>query len=49
MKKMKWLLGALALILIQACASTKPSTEPAAYDRAVEKEFNENYQERLKY
>jgi outer membrane biogenesis lipoprotein LolB len=49
MKKMKWLVAALALVLIQACASTKPSTDPTQYDRAVEKEFNENYQERLKY
>jgi len=49
MKTMKCLLGALALLFVQACSSTKPSTDPAQYERAVEKEFNENYQERLKY
>ncbi|MDX6766967.1 MAG: hypothetical protein SFU85_09260 [Candidatus Methylacidiphilales bacterium] len=44
------LMGLLALVLLSGCAARRGEPEDdARYERGVERQFNENYEERLKY
>jgi len=48
MKTAAWILLAVAALFIQGCATPKEPMDSARYDRAVQKQFDEDYQERLK-
>lgn len=49
MKKILFVLLAASSFFLQGCASTDEGMDPVRYERAVQKDFDENYEERLKY
>jgi|GEM_PF-3824672 len=48
MKYLSWILLALAAHFVQGCATPKEPMDSVRYEKAVQKQFDEDYQERLK-
>lgn len=48
MKSAGWILLAVAACFMHGCATSKEPMDSTRYDRAVQKQFDDDYQDRLK-